>query len=81
MFSSELRERRRNAGLSLREASLRMEERGVKLSFSMLCRYEHGRGLEGMNLKHARAISRLYRWSMVDITRKIAEEVSAKEVA
>lgn len=77
-FSAELKERRTKAGLSLREAVAKMRERGANLSFSMLSRYERGRGLDVMSLHHARAISRLFRWSMGEMTKKIATETGAE---
>lgn len=75
MFSAELRERRYKARMSLREAAREMDG---ALSFSMLNRYERGIGLGVMNINHARAISKLFRWSIAEILRKIEEEVSAK---
>jgi transcriptional regulator with XRE-family HTH domain len=80
-FSAELRERRYAADLSLREATKRMRDRGATLSFSMLCRYEKGVGLDSMSLHHLRAISKLYRWSLADISKKIAAETAEKEAA
>jgi len=74
MFSQELRKKREKAGLTLRAAA--KATRGA-LSYPMLYRYEVGMGLEGMSLRHARALSRLYEWDLDDINKKIARQVKA----
>ena len=71
-FSVELRGRRKEKGWSLREAAGRT---GGDLSYSMLSRYERGVRLDRMSVFHANAISKLYRWSIKDINKKIATEV------
>lgn len=71
MFSKELRERREKMDMSLREASERTKG---QVSYAMLHRYEHGQGLDGMSVHHLRAISKLFRWNMGDMTKKIAAE-------
>lgn len=81
MFSTELRERRVKAEMTLRQASNRISQIGSKLSFSMLWRYEKGLGLDCMGFHHLRAISKLYRWSLADISKKIAEEVAKQKEA
>lgn len=77
-FSAELRERRLNRQWSLRDACKRT---GGALSFTMLSRYERGIKLGVMSVRHAQAISKLFKWNMSDMSRKITEETQQKEPA
>ena len=75
-FSSELRARRIDMGLSLRDLEARMNS---EVAYSMLSRYERGIRIGEMSVEHAQAISKAFRWSMDDISKRIKLETSMEE--
>ena len=70
-FSEELRARRIDRGMSLRELEAAM---GSEVAYSMLSRYERGIRLNEMSMEHAQAISYAFKWSMDDIAKRIKLE-------
>lgn len=75
-FSGELGKKRKAEDLSLRQV-----EKAIGVSHSALNRYERGRGLMEMRLKHALPISKFFRWDLTEMARLIAREVGARQKA
>jgi predicted transcriptional regulator len=69
MFSAELRKRREERGLSLRDV-----EGKTGISNEMVWRYEHGVGIFVMSVKNAVLLSDFFRWDIADMLRRIRKE-------